>query len=71
MLTTVLHELGHLLGLAHDDTGGLMSETLPLGTRRLGPIADGWLDDPLASPAEPDPLDSRLVDATFADDDVF
>ena len=34
LLTTVLHELGHVLGFDHDDDG-VMDETLPLGTRRL------------------------------------
>jgi hypothetical protein len=34
LLTTVMHELGHELGFAHDDLGDLMSATLPLGVRR-------------------------------------
>ncbi len=34
LLTTVMHELGHILGLRHAD-GGLMGESLSLGTRRV------------------------------------
>ena len=34
LLTTVMHEMGHELGLVHDDLGDLMSATLPLGVRR-------------------------------------
>ncbi|MBN8908353.1 MAG: hypothetical protein J0H99_17385, partial [Rhodospirillales bacterium] len=39
LLTVVMHELGHVLGLDDVnpavDPNGLMSETLPLGTRHL------------------------------------
>ena len=34
LLTTVLHELGHLVGLADDNGTALMAESLPTGTRR-------------------------------------
>jgi uncharacterized delta-60 repeat protein len=34
LLTTVLHELGHLAGLADDNGTALMAESLPTGTRR-------------------------------------
>jgi hypothetical protein len=35
LLTVVMHELGHVLGLAHrDDSMSVMSDTLELGTRR-------------------------------------
>ena len=35
LLTTVLHEMGHLAGLPDQDTGdGLMADALPTGTRR-------------------------------------
>jgi hypothetical protein len=34
LLTVVMHELGHVLGLEHHDSG-VMDDTLPLGTRRL------------------------------------
>jgi hypothetical protein len=37
LLTVVLHELGHVLGLDHDESGGVMSETLAPGDiHRLG-----------------------------------
>ena len=34
LLTVVLHELGHVLGLEHASSHGLMDAELPLGTRR-------------------------------------
>src|SRR3712207_1085894 len=37
LLTVLAHELGHLLGLDHDE--GVMQETLAPGTRRL-PVAE-------------------------------
>lgn len=46
LLTAVLHELGHLLDHDHDDSG-LMQDSLPLGTRRLGslpPTLEGAID---------------------------
>ena len=35
LLSTVMHELGHVLGLEHTDDSGVMNELLPLSTRRL------------------------------------
>ncbi len=35
LLTTVMHELGHVLGYADDTAGDLMNVTLPLGERRV------------------------------------
>lgn len=35
LLTVLLHELGHVLGLDHGETAGLMAPTLSEGTRRL------------------------------------
>ena len=35
LLTTVMHEMGHVLGYRDDDSGDLMNATLPLGVRRL------------------------------------
>ena len=34
LLTTVMHEMGHVLGYEHSDSLDLMYPTLPLGTRR-------------------------------------
>jgi hypothetical protein len=44
LLTVVMHELGHVLGLPDDSdltsAGDLMDETLATGTRRLPSAAD-------------------------------
>ncbi len=53
LLTTVLHELGHVLGFEHEDHG-VMEETLPLGTRRL------WADE------LPPSLSDNVIDNYFA-----
>ncbi len=47
LLTTVMHEMGHVLGFEHADEG-LMFETLPLGVRRL-PSETNVLDHVFAS----------------------
>jgi hypothetical protein len=39
LLTAVLHELGHFVGLADDSGSALMDELLPTGTRRTGALA--------------------------------
>jgi hypothetical protein len=67
LLTTVLHELGHVLGFEHEDHG-VMDETLPLGTRRFASdklplsrnLADGY--QPLAESQ----LGEEAVDEYFA-----
>ena len=42
LLTTVMHELGHVLGLRTSESHGLMNVSIPLGTRRL--LDSEWLD---------------------------
>lgn len=42
LLTTVMHEFGHVLGLEHTDGADVMNELLPLGTRRVFD-EDFWL----------------------------
>jgi hypothetical protein len=68
LLTTVLHELGHILGYDHD-SHGIMEDTLSLGTRRV------FSDDLTASPVDPYALDelpgrghanTNAVDSAFA-----
>ena len=40
LLTTVMHEMGHVLGFDHSTSPDLMYPTLPLGERRLMPGSD-------------------------------
>jgi len=54
LFTVVFHELGHVLGYGHEDDG-LMQDTLPLGTRRLGDF-DTSLD--------------KAIDAVFASESI-
>ena len=54
LLTTVMHEMGHVLGYEHSNSLDLMAATLPLGERRsLAGGADasdnGALDEVFAS----------------------
>jgi len=65
LLTAVMHELGHVLGHGHDDTGA-MAKTLPPGTRRLWEDDLAWFEDEIARdlPGQADFADA--VDAVFA-----
>jgi hypothetical protein len=46
LLTAVMHEIGHLLRLAHaDDPTSVLSATLPLGTRRLATAVEAAAAD--------------------------
>src|SRR5205085_2176879 len=51
LLTVVMHEMGHVLGLEHE-AEGVMQETLTAGTRRLPEgqalKTDSWLTTPAA-----------------------
>ena len=63
-----MHELGHVLGHAHDK-GGLMDDTLPLGTRRLPPDGFGAILDDLDrldDLQQHEDVDAELIDETFA-----
>jgi hypothetical protein len=61
LLTAVMHELGHVLGHGHDDTGA-MAKTLPPGTRRLWDGDVAWFEDEIAGQVD----FADAVDAVFA-----
>ena len=65
LLTAVLHELGHVLGHAHDGTG-VMAETLPLGTRRLWDDDWAWLEDEMLGDLPGQGEFADAADAVFA-----
>jgi hypothetical protein len=46
LLTTVMHELGHLAGLGDNDGSALMGEFLPEGTRRIDLISTAFAAPP-------------------------
>ncbi len=54
LLTTVMHEMTHLLGYDHSDSLDLMNPTLALGERR-------FFDEPL-----PPPTETSAIDQVFA-----
>ncbi|MCB1089714.1 MAG: hypothetical protein KDM63_21920, partial [Verrucomicrobiae bacterium] len=49
LLTILIHEQGHILGLDHDGSGGVMSSSLSGGQRRLPSAAEALGADPLSS----------------------
>jgi hypothetical protein len=61
LLTVVLHEMGHILGLGHGAEGTLMDDTLPLGTRRVLEDLD-WLAAEPATAQDTDVLTPATVD---------
>jgi ELWxxDGT repeat protein len=72
LLTVVMHEMGHILGLpdVDDDAAtGLMTDTIAAGTRRVGTQADlqalVWYVDQQSKSSSPAPL--RDADAARAD----
>jgi uncharacterized delta-60 repeat protein len=67
LLTVLMHEMGHALGLDHDG-GGVMQEALTPGTRRL-PTADEVGRLPVARPV-PRPADSDVLFALLSDPPV-
>jgi hypothetical protein len=67
LLTVVMHELGHILGRGHTSDGGLMDETLPLGTRRPWDAVDSAFDEDFDVDRWRlvDPLQEDAIDAFF------
>jgi hypothetical protein len=66
LLTVLMHEMGHVLGLDHD-ADGVMQDTLPAGTRRLPTAQEAGAavaSPPGAGPAHPSP--GGLLDRPFA-----
>jgi hypothetical protein len=66
LLTVVLHELGHVLGLDHHESG-VMDDTLTLGTRRLPDDEFGALfsDTEFDAVGDSPVLDTKLIDELF------
>jgi hypothetical protein len=67
LLTVVLHELGHVLGLDHHESG-VMDDTLDLGTWRIPDEEFDALFSDTESDALGDPstLDTQLIDEVFS-----
>ena len=65
LLSVVMHELGHVLGRAHEDSG-VMAATLPLATRRDWDDPLAWLADEVAADMPGQVEFADAVDAVFA-----
>jgi hypothetical protein len=65
LLSVIMHELGHVLGLDHEPHGP-MEELLPPGTRRRWDHADGARDDDSAFHFVKTEFSSEVVDAAHA-----
>jgi hypothetical protein len=67
LLTTVMHELAHVLGYQDDDGHVLMQSTLPLGTRWLPDLHAGQAEDStVENVAGAQNVDMAFVDRIFA-----
>ena len=68
LLSTVMHELGHILGYHDDDDLALMDATLSLGTRRLPDFDLAFAEEESApdDSAESNTRDATAIDNAFA-----
>ncbi|MDL2122389.1 MAG: matrixin family metalloprotease [Deltaproteobacteria bacterium] len=65
LLTVVMHELGHVLGLEHTEQEGLMDASLDAGVRQL---ADDYIDADSVEVNEPEDLASLVLMNTAIDE---